>query len=276
MPAQQVNSVGDDTPSATKDKGSQIQRAFALLDIVVAESRPINLATMAERLDLPKPTVHRIAGRLEAEGFLIREPGGRNYGIGPRLNALAADTLKASAQRAPRHAILEWLAKETGETCNLGVLDGNNVVYLDRVESTWPLRMHFTVGSRVPLHAVAMGKLFMSRMPKRVRERLYAAAPLERYTEHTVTDPEILEKELAAIRHDDVATNNQEYMVGLVGLAVPIPESSGSQQLRAALAIHAPIPRMTVEDCRRHLPVMRDAAARLSEALFAENGAPAC
>ena len=268
MAPDSTNSTG--SPSEPRDKGSQIQRAFALLDIVIAEGRPINLAAMAERLDLPKPTVHRIAGRLEAEGYLTREPGGRNYGIGPRLNALAADTLTASAQRAPRHAVLEWLAKETGETCNLGVLDGNNVVYLDRVESTWPLRLHFTVGSRVPLHAVAMGKLFMSRMPKRARERLYAASPLERYTEHTITDPVAMEQELAAIRREDMATNNQEYMVGLVGVAVPVAEGPDSRQLRAALAIHAPIPRMTVEDCRRHLPAMRDAAARLSAALFEE------
>ncbi len=270
MASDSTNSADDPGDASTREKGSQIQRAFALLDIVVAENRPITLAAMAERLELPKPTVHRIAGRLEAEGFLIREPGGRSYGIGPRLNALAADTLTASAQRAPRHAVLEWLAKETGETCNLGVLDGNSVVYLDRVESTWPLRMHFSVGSKVPLHAVAMGKLFMSRMPKRARERLYAAAALERFTEHTITDPSAMENELAAIRREDMATNNQEYMVGLVGLAVPVAEAPGSRQLRAALAIHAPIPRMTVEDCRRHLPAMRDAAARLSAALFDE------
>lgn len=276
MTAQKGGPGADAAQASTRDKGSQIQRAFALLDIVVAENRPINLATMAERLDLPKPTVHRIAGRLEAAGFLIRESGGRNYGIGPRLNALAADTLSASAQRAPRHAILEWLSKETGETCNLGVLDGTSVVYLDRVESTWPLRLHFSVGSHVPLHAVAMGKLFLCRMPKRTRERLYAAAPLERYTEHTITDPDAMEEELARIRREDVATNNQEYTLGLVGMAVPVAETPGARQLRAALAIHAPIPRMTIEDCRRHLPAMREAAIRLGNALFAENGGPLC
>lgn len=270
MAPDSTNSSDESRDAPAKDKGSQVQRAFALLDIVIAENRPISLAAMSERLELPKPTVHRIAGRLEADGYLIREPGGRNYGIGPRLNALAADTLTASAQRAPRHAVLEWLARETGETCNLGVLDGNSVVYLDRVESTWPLRMHFTVGSRVPLHAVAMGKLFLSRMPKRARERLYAAAPLERYTEHTITDPAAMEEELATIRSEGMATNNQEYMVGLVGVAVPVAEAPGSRGLRAALAIHAPVPRMTVEDCRRHLPAMRDAAARLSAALFTE------
>ncbi len=276
MPSKLATTMAEDRPGSGKDKGSQIQRAFALLDIVIAENRPINLAAMAEQLDLPKPTVHRIAGRLEAEGFLIREPGGRNYGIGPRLNALAADTLAASAQRAPRHAILESLAKETGETCNLGVLDGNSVVYLDRVESTWPLRLHFSVGSRVPLHAVAMGKLFMSRMPKRVRERFYAAAPLEQFTEQTITKPERMEEELATIRREDMATNNQEYMIGLVGIAVPVAISPGSRNLRAALAVHAPISRMTVEDCRRHLPAMRDAARRLSEALFAESNEESC
>ncbi|MBI08368.1 MAG: hypothetical protein CMM55_02495 [Rhodospirillaceae bacterium] len=73
----------------TRDKGSQTQRAFAILDIVIEEGRPINLTAMAERSDLPKPTLHRITSRLEAEGYLIREPGGRNYGTSPRLNALA-------------------------------------------------------------------------------------------------------------------------------------------------------------------------------------------
>jgi len=75
--------------SEPRDKGSHIQRAFALLDIVIVEGRPINLTAMAERLDLAKPTVHRIAGRLEAKGYLIQGPGDRNYGIGDHLNALA-------------------------------------------------------------------------------------------------------------------------------------------------------------------------------------------
>lgn len=251
----------------TKQRTSAVQRAFALLEMVVAENRPMSLAQMAHRLELPKPTVHRLASQLEADGLLAREPAGRQYTIGPRLNALAIGTLEAAMQRAPRHAVLEALARETGETCNLGVLDGASIVYLDRVETHWPLRLQLSVGSHVPLHCTASGKLFLSQMPRRTRERLYAAAPFERFTEHTVVEPERLEAELETIRAKGVALNNQEYMVGLVGIAVPVPDPAQPEQAAAALAIHAPEPRLNATDIQRHIPALRASAARLSETL---------
>jgi len=244
-----------------------MQRAFALLEMVVAESRPMSLAQMADRLDLPKPTVHRLASRLEADDLLAREPSGRQYSVGPRLNALAIGTLKSAMQRAPRHAVLEALARETGETCNLGILDGSAIVYLDRVETHWPLRLQLSVGSRVPLHCTASGKLYLSQMPKRTRDRLYAAAPFERFTDNTIVQPERLESELDRIRAAGVAINNQEFMVGLVGIAVPVPDPTQNDRMAAALAIHAPEPRLNATDIQRHLPALRAAATRLSDTL---------
>jgi len=235
--------------------------------MVAAQNRPMSLAQMADQLDLPKPTVHRLANRLEADDLLAREPTGRHYTTGRRLNALAIATLKAAAQRAPRHAVLEALARETGETCNLGILDGTSVVYLDRVETHWPLRLQLSVGSRVPLHCTASGKLFLSQMPKRTRDRLFAAGPLERYTENTVTDPRELDAELETIRTNKVAINNQEYMVGLVGIAVPVPDPDRPEHMAAALALHAPEPRLNATDIRQHLPALHAAAQRLSAML---------
>ena len=253
------------------ERSSAVQRTFALLEMIVSQTRPMSLAQMADRLDLPKPTVHRLASRLETEGLLAREPSGKQFTIGPRLNTLAIDTLTASAQRAPRHAVLQALAEDTGETCNLGILDGNQVVYLDRVETHWPLRLQLSVGSHVPLHCSAMGKLFLSQMTKRAREKIYAAGPLQRFTEQTLTDPQALEKELQQIRAEGVAVNDQEYMVGLVGLAVPVPDPEREGRFAAALAIHAPQPRLDAEKIRGCVPVLRNAAERLSQVL----GAPA-
>jgi DNA-binding IclR family transcriptional regulator len=249
------------------DRGSAVQRAIALLEMIVAESRPMSLAQMAEALALPKPTVHRLAARLEAEGMLAREPAGKQFTIGPRLNALAVGTLTASARRAPRHAVLEALAAETGETCNLGMLDGNSVVYLDRVETHWPLRLQLTVGSHVPLHCTAMGKLFLASMAKRTREQLFAAGPLRRYTERTITEPAPLEQALETIRAEGVSVNDQEYMVGLVGMAVPVPDPAREGRFAAALAVHAPAPRLDAHAMRAHLPTLRAAAARLGALL---------
>jgi IclR family transcriptional regulator, acetate operon repressor len=259
----------DDRGDDRGDRSSAVQRAFALLEMIVAENRPMSLAQMADTLDLPKPTVHRLAARLEAEGMLAREPSGKQFTIGPRLNALAVGTLTASARRAPRHAVLESVAAETGETCNLGMLDGNAVVYLDRVETHWPLRLQLSVGSHVPLHCTAMGKLFLAHMPKRTRERFYAAGPLRRYTDHTITDPAAMEQALEKIRADGFTVNDQEYMVGLVGLAVPVPDAARKTRFTAALAIHAPEPRLDASAMVKHLPTLQDAAERLSR-LFAE------
>jgi len=260
-----------DRASGRGERSSAVQRTFALLEMIVSQTRPMSLAQMADRLDLPKPTVHRLASRLETEGLLAREPSGKQFTIGPRLNTLAIDTLTASAQRAPRHAVLQALAEETGETCNLGILDGNQVVYLDRVETHWPLRLQLSVGSHVPLHCSAMGKLFLSQMTKRAREKIYAAGPLQRFTEQTLTDPEALEGELQQIRAEGVAVNDQEYMIGLVGLAVPVPDPEREGRFAAALAIHAPQPRLDAEKIRGCIPVLRSAAERLSQVL----GAPA-
>jgi DNA-binding IclR family transcriptional regulator len=249
------------------DRGSAVRRAFALIEMIVAEQRPMSLAQMAETLALPKPTVHRLAARLEADGMLAREPAGKQYTIGPRLNALAVATLMATARRAPRHAVLEALAAATGETCNLGMLDGNAVVYLDRVETHWPLRLQLSVGSHVPLHCTAMGKLFLAHMTKRTRTQLYAAGPLRRYTPHTITEPAAMERALAKIRADGFTVNNQEYMVGLIGLAVPVPDAARKGRFAAALAIHAPEPRLNAAAIQDHLPALRDAAERLSKLL---------
>ena len=251
------------------DRGTAVQRTFALLEMIVSESRPMSLAQLAETLHLPKPTVHRIAHSLEAEGMLARAPASRSFTIGPRLNALAVSTLTASAHRAPRHAVLDALAQETGETCNLGMLDGNSVVYLDRVETHWPLRLQLSIGSHVPLHCTAMGKLFLAHMPKRLRETYYAATPLRRFTEQTITDPTQMEAEIKAIRSDGVSVNNQEYMVGLIGMAVPVPDPARKSRFTAAIAIHAPEPRLNASDIRKFLPSLQNAAERLST-LFGE------
>jgi IclR family acetate operon transcriptional repressor len=250
-----------------RNQGTAVQRTFALLELIVSEERPMSLAQLAERLTLPKPTVHRMAARLEADGMLSREPASRNFTIGPRLNALAVDTLTASMRRAPRHAVLAALARETGETCNLGMLDGNGVVYLDRVETQWPLRLQLSVGSHVPLHCTAMGKLFLAHMPKRLREDYYAAAPLERFTGNTITGRGEMEKEAARIRADGVSINNQEYMAGLIGMAAPVPDPANPSRFAAALAIHAPEARLSITEIRKFLPTLKEAAERLSRLL---------
>jgi IclR family acetate operon transcriptional repressor len=243
---------------AKLDRTPPLLRAFALLERIVRADGPITLREAADGSGLPKPTAHRILAMLENAGLLLRESGGRRLSPGSRLTRIALDALLNAAARAPRHAILKSLAQTVGETVNLTMLDGSEVVYLDRVETAWPLRMTLQPGSRVPLHCTASGKLLLASLPAARRRRLVGTLALERYTERTLIDAKTLETELARIRRLGFATDNEEYLAGLVCVAVPV--TLGRRRAAACVAVHAPLARMPLEAAMRHLPALRQAA----------------
>jgi IclR family transcriptional regulator, acetate operon repressor len=249
-------------PAATH---SAAARAFALIERVARAERPPTLAELGEALALPKATVHRIARELEHESMLTREPGGKRYTLGPRFTQLAAAALINSSHRGERHAIMQRLVDEIGETCNFTVLDGNHVLYLDRVEAHWPLRMHLQPGSRVPLHCTASGKLFLAHVRAAARARMIGALTLERRTPNTLTEPARLERALEKIRAQKIGTDNEEFLTGLVAVAVPVCDSK--KRILAALAIHAPTARLPFEQALAHVPRLRAAAEALSVTL---------
>ena len=251
--------------------GSALAKSMAVLDIVVQAQRPIGLVELTERLGLAKPTVHRIVRQLEDEGLLRREPPRDRFSPGPRLCALALDTVRATVATGAVHAILESLVKRIDETCNIGVLDRTQVVYLDRVECDWPLRLQLRPNSRLPVHCTANGKLLLSMLEDRTRRRLIDNLILEAFTANTITDPGLLDEECRAIRKQDFATNNQEFHLGLIGIAVPICDGAG--RVIAGLALHSPLQRMDLDDAQRHLPELREAAIRMGEALDNMDGA---
>jgi IclR family acetate operon transcriptional repressor len=246
-------------------KGSALQKAMSVLEAVVGARQPLGLPDLTAQVGLPKQTVHRIVRQLEDQRLLRREPARDRYAVGPRLSRLALDTIYAAYHAGPTRAILQELVAEIGETCNVGMLDEHEVVYIDRVECDWPLRVRLQAGSRVPAHCTAIGKLLLADLPARARRRLLAAAPLARHTPNTIADPERLQAEFAHIREQGYSINDQEYAVGLIALAVPIRDRAG--RAIAALAVHAPEARFNLEQARSHLPALQAAAARLAEVL---------
>jgi DNA-binding IclR family transcriptional regulator len=239
-------------------------RAVSVLEALVAAQRPAALAELTGMVRLPKPTLYRMLGMLESAGLVMREPGARKYAPGPRLAALGRNVMLNASLRAERGAVLARLVEEIGETCNFTMLDGAQVVYVDRVEAAWPLRMTLSSGSHVPLHCTASGKLLLALLPKGPRERIVAQLVLNRYTDKTITDPRRLGGELARIRAQRYATDNEEFHAGLVCVAVPV---TGKKRACAALAVHAPVSRMPLERALSYLPVLRKAAGAMAASL---------
>ena len=112
-------------------------KAFAVIEVILAARRPLSLPELAEALGRPKQTVHRTARQLEEHGFLYREPLRDRYAIGPKLFDISKEVFGWCVRYAPRNAVLARLVEQVAETCNVGILDGDSVLYLDRVESNF-------------------------------------------------------------------------------------------------------------------------------------------
>lgn len=246
-----------------------ILRGLLVLEKVVQAQRPISATDLIDELDLPKPTVNRILQQLEAEGLLQREPANRRYMPGPRTRKMALGIISNTALGAPRHAILQALSEEIGETCNCTILDGDHTIYFDRVEANWPYRIQLPVGSQLPLHCTASGKLFLAHMKPRQRRRLISAAPLKRFTDRTITDTELLMDELKRIESDGIGIDNEEFMTGMVAIAVPV--FNAAKEICFTVAVHAPTVRKTLITLRQYIPPLRHAAAAMA-ATYCEPG----
>jgi IclR family acetate operon transcriptional repressor len=255
--------IFEDAPRSHDAKAGILGRSFALLEAIAASPTPPAVGDLIERLALPRATVYRLVEWLLSEGFLVREPARKRLVIGNRFSDLAWNTLRAAVAVAPRRTLLEGLGREIGETCHIGTIEGNRIIFLDRVESAnWPLQLHLTIGSRVPLHATATGKLFLALAPSRQRRALLAAVELAPLTPATITDKSRLEQELECVRTQGFAIDDQEFLAGVVAIAVPITNRRG--EIRAGLAVQAPEARMTVNAAKLYLPRLRETAERLA------------
>lgn len=243
--------------------GSSAERSLRLLALLATEGRALSLADFATRLALPKGTAHRISAQLESSGFLARDVGGKSFTVGPALRRLALDTLNHGVVRGLRHGVLADLVAAVGETCNFTTLDGAQVRYLDRVEAQWPLRLTLDVGSQVPLHCTASGKLFLAQMPVAQRDVLIAQLPLTRMTPNTIVDAEALRRECEHIAAQGYACDDQEFITGLVAMAVIVPAASPGHGHYAAVAVHGPVARLTLADALARLPALKAAASRM-------------
>lgn len=237
-------------------------RLLRLLEEVAKAGVPVTPAGLTDALGLPKPTLHRLFHTAEQEGFLQRDLDGRSYSPGRRLRLMAVDTLSSERVRTVRIAVLRSIVDAVGETCNIAIADRDGMYYLDRIESAWPLRIAMPVGTIVPFHATASGKMYLSSLRPDYLDRYLRNATLERHTANTLTDAAGLKVAISEIRARGYAIDNEEYMEGMCAIAVPIKSPQG--RLLCTLSIHAPTQRQRVDDLMAYLERLRDGATELA------------
>ena len=245
--------INGDTPT---------MRLFALLEVIASKDQFFSLQGLAEETGTPKPTLHRMLQQLESAGLLERGADSRQYGTGVRLRKLAENLLLNDTFHGARHGVLRALVNEVGESCNLTALSGSEVIYLDRVETPAPLRFYLHSGSRVPVHCSASGKIFLAGMTPAQRQRLLAHSPLEAFTPKTLTDKDALEEEIKQVKRQGFAFDNEEFLPGLLCVAVLVPSDSGRSNL--CVAVQAPIMRLGPDKALKLLPALQRAAQAIS------------
>ncbi|MPY83118.1 MAG: helix-turn-helix domain-containing protein [Actinophytocola sp.] len=259
-------------PATTEVNGeTPTLRLFGLLELIAGKDRFVSLQSLVDETGLPKPTVHRMLQQLETAGLLVRQGDNRQYGTGARLRRLSENVLLNATQHGARHGVLRDLVDELGETCNVTALSGNEVIYLDRVETPEPLRFALHPGSRVPVHCSASGKMLLSQFSPAQRHKLLAHTPLRRFTDNTVTDLDAFEAELKDVRAQGYAIDNEEFLPGLVCAAVLVPTLAPRSNM--CVAVQAPTMRLSPEKAVRLLPALRRAAAAMA-GIEAEGAAP--
>ncbi|MDO5409863.1 MAG: IclR family transcriptional regulator [Lachnospiraceae bacterium] len=232
----------------SKKKGGvpiqSINRAIQILKCFET-SNQLTLAEICEKVQLHKSTVYGIVATLKENGFLDKDEVLSSYRLGIELYKLASHVNRDI--RSVCQPFVHELCEITGETVNLVVPDDNYVIYIEKCESKYSMRISTNIGTRLPMYCTAVGKAIMAFMPDQTSvSQILDQTQLKAYTKNTLTNKEAILKSLHEIRQCGYAIDNEELEYGLVCVAVPILDVTGSPV--AAVSCSGPIQRMTPDN----------------------------
>jgi IclR family acetate operon transcriptional repressor len=245
------------------DSVQSLERAFELLELLTDSGGALGLSQLSSSSGLPLTTIHRLMGTLVRMGY-VRRGGSRRYVLGPRLIRLGERASQMLGSWAKPH--LAELVELTGETANLAMLEGDNVVYLAQVPGRHSMRMFTEPGRRLDPHCTAVGKAMLAQLPEaQVRDILKRNGMAAR-TASTITDPDLLTAHLGVIRHQGYALDEGEQEVGVRCVAAALPDAP----TLAAISVSGPQARINETALKALVPAIQRVAVDLSKDFNAE------
>ena len=248
-----------------------VAKVLRILEALDTAPSGLQLRQIAQQTGVHKSTAYRFLAHLEGEGYLYRDDTGA-YIVGPKLARLGMGIPYHATLRKLSRPMLQDVWKATGETVNLGVLDGKDTLYLDVLESAHEFRLVSEIGMRRPLNCTALGKAILAHLPAEQREEVFSLLTFERFTRHTVPDLPRLKKELAKVRQQGHALDEQETVLGARCVAAPIMDASG--KVAAAISVSGPITRITREKILSIAGTVKQGAQAISALLGYSVGNP--
>src|SRR6266567_2756277 len=243
---------------------TSLQRGLRLLDLIAVAERGLTASQIARLSGLPVSTVHRFLVNLESAGFLNCSGTG-SYHLGVACFSIGQAALGQLDIRRLSLPYLQQLNQNTRETIHLTVRHGLSAVYVEKLDSPEPLRIHSRIGAAVPLYCTAVGKVMLAYMPDEERKKILPQLGLKRLTPNTVGNRQELEGELYRVRKNGYACDLEEHELHIRCIAAPIWDHAGG--VHASLSITAPMVRMTVTRLRQLAPMIQAAGLQISREL---------
>ena len=241
-----------------------VTNAARLLKEFRTREDSIGVSELARRLGLGKSGVHRLLVTLAAEGLIEQDARTGGYRLGIVMFELGEAVRVHLDLHAAAGPVLAHLRTQTGESSQVGVLDGTEVVYVDRLESAHSLRLMYETGRRVPAHCTSSGKVLLAHLPDAALDAVLAH-PLRRLTPQTIVDADALRAALATVRERGWADAVDEREIGVASLAAPIRDRYG--EVVAAVSIGAPVARFGAGARRRYARALVEAGEAISRRL---------
>jgi IclR family KDG regulon transcriptional repressor len=249
----------------TKSSLQTVERAFELLSLFSPARQDLSVKEASNLLGLPMSTTHRLLASLKTMGVLEQDVPSGKYSLSLRLWEIGSLALKHLDIKDVARPFLEQLSKETAETVFLSVIDGQELLYLDRVDADQDLRLLSRVGSRRPAYCMSSGLAILAFSPSSVVDAIVAKG-LGGFTALTITDPEIFSEELARIRQRGYAVNVEGRTIGVSGIAAPVLNSV--QRAVGAISISGPSARLT----RDRFPALGKLVCQCAQQIAASMG----
>lgn len=252
----------DSDPPTPNYPMSSVNNALRLI-LLFRKQPSVRLMEAREYLGVAHSTTHRLLAMLAYHGFVRQDPDSRAYHAGPALVEVGLAVVQTLDVREQARPYLEGLAKRFGETAHLAVLDGRLVRYLDAVESDKTLRVTARTGALLPAHCTSLGKALLAELDETALARIYPPdAELERITEHSIATVDELRHELAKVRRRGYAVNSSESEEGVGSVAMAFRDLANRW---AAIAIAAPVSRLSHKRTKEMADALRESMARISD-----------
>lgn len=242
-----------------------VRRAVTILEYLACADTPQGLGELSHGLGMNKSTVHRFLSTLIEAGYVRQDVDTSRYALGARVAWLGAKFLESMDLREVARPILEELAQATCETVHLGIMDADEVMYLDKVASQQTVQMRSRVGSRMPVHCTALGKVLLADLPEPTWERYVSQIGLAAQTPNTIVDPPRFYDHLRQVRGQDYSLDNVENEEGIRCVAAPVRNHTG--RVVAAISVTGSTLTMTPEKAETVIPQIQQAARAISEEL---------